>query len=74
MKRRVHLEIITCAATEADPEGDSEIACGTQVEFGAEHLTNYPDHVTCSLGKESVLVAQSRCFKPRPFGQSVSRR
>lgn len=47
MKRRVHLEVITRAATEADPEGDSEIACGTQADFDAEHLTNYPDHVTC---------------------------
>ena len=47
MKRRIHFEVITCAATESDPEGDSEIACGTQADFEAEHLTNYPDHVTC---------------------------
>lgn len=47
MKRRIHFEVITCAATEADPEGDSEIVCGTQADFEAEHLTKYPDHVTC---------------------------
>lgn len=47
MKRRVHFEMITSAATEADPEGDSEIACGTQAECEVEHLTIYSDHVTC---------------------------
>lgn len=47
MTRRVHLEVVTCAATEADPEGESEIACGTQADFDAEHLTIYADHVTC---------------------------
>lgn len=47
MTRRVHLEVVTCAATDADPEGESEIACGTQADFDAEHLTIYPVHVTC---------------------------
>jgi hypothetical protein len=47
MKRRVHLEVLTCAATEADPEGETEIACGTQADFEVEHLTPYSDHVTC---------------------------
>lgn len=47
MNRRIHWEVVTCAATEEDPESESEIACGTQADFDAEHLTIYSDHVTC---------------------------
>lgn len=56
MSRRVHLVVITCAATEADTEGDSEIACGTQAEFDAKHLTNYQDHVTCKRCLKRIQV------------------
>lgn len=47
MKRRVHFEMVTCAATEADTEGDSVVACNTQAELDAEHLTQDPGQVTC---------------------------
>jgi hypothetical protein len=47
MKRRVHFEIVTCCATEADPQEDSVVACNTQAELYAEHLTNDPLRVTC---------------------------
>jgi hypothetical protein len=60
MTRRVHLEIITCAATESDPEGDSEIACGNEGPFDVEQLTTYTDSVTCKRCLKRIQAASRR--------------
>lgn len=59
MKRRVHLEIVTCAATEADPQEDSVVACNTQAELYPEHLTQNPGQVTCKRCLQRMPVKAS---------------